>query len=91
MKSACSLSPLLYRKCLCILNEYKCGLMGDYLRLNRLSKFYLFHHNVGGGGGLFPAVNRGLGRDADHSPHLAPRSGTSRSCTFSSPKPLRDV
>jgi hypothetical protein len=31
------------------------------------------------------------GRDADHSPHLVPRSRMSRSCTSSPPKRLHDV
>jgi hypothetical protein len=35
--------------------------------------------------GPFPGGKASLGRDADHSPHLVPRSGMSRSYTFYPP------
>jgi hypothetical protein len=39
----------------------------------------------------FPRGKEWPGRDADHSPHLVPRSGMSRSYTSSPPKRLRDM
>jgi hypothetical protein len=44
-----------------------------------------------GTGGSFPRGKARSGRDADHSPHLVPRSGMSRSYTSSPPKRLRGV
>jgi hypothetical protein len=41
--------------------------------------------------GSFPKGKARPGRDADHSPHLVPRSRMSRSYTSSPPKRLRDV
>jgi hypothetical protein len=42
-------------------------------------------------GGPFPGGKARTGRDADHSPHLVPRSRMSRSYTSSPPKRLHDV
>jgi hypothetical protein len=42
-------------------------------------------------GGTIPGGKARPGRDADHSPHLVPRSGMSRSYTSSPPKRLRGV
>jgi hypothetical protein len=44
-----------------------------------------------GTGGPFPGGKARPGRDADHSPHLVPRSRTSRSYTSSAPKRLHGV
>jgi hypothetical protein len=44
-----------------------------------------------GTGGPFPGAKARLGRDADHSPHLVPRSSMSRSYTSSPPKHLHGV
>jgi hypothetical protein len=44
-----------------------------------------------GTGVLSPGVKARPGRDADHSPHLVPRSWMSRSYTSSPPKRLHDV
>jgi hypothetical protein len=44
-----------------------------------------------GTGGPFPGVKARQGRDADHSPHLVPRSRMSRSYISSPPKRLRGV
>jgi hypothetical protein len=41
-----------------------------------------------GTGGPFPEAKARQGRDADHSPHLVPRSRMSRSYTSSPPKHL---
>jgi hypothetical protein len=42
-------------------------------------------------GSPFPGAKARPGRDADHSPHLVPRSKMNRSYTFSPPKRLRFV
>jgi hypothetical protein len=42
-------------------------------------------YNVYGGGGSFPGGKERPGRNADHSPHLLPRSRMSRSYTSSPP------
>jgi hypothetical protein len=44
-----------------------------------------------GTGGPFPGGKARLRRDADHSPHLVPRSRMSRSYTSSPPKHLHGV
>jgi hypothetical protein len=44
-----------------------------------------------GTGGPFPGGKARPGRDADHSPHLVPRSRMSRSYTFSPHKRLHGV
>jgi hypothetical protein len=44
-----------------------------------------------GTGGPFPGAKAWPGRDADHSPHLVPRSRMSRSYTSSPPRRLRGV
>jgi hypothetical protein len=44
-----------------------------------------------GTGCPFPGGKARLGRDADHSPHVVPRSRMSRSYTFSLPKRLHGV
>jgi hypothetical protein len=44
-----------------------------------------------GTGGPFPGGEERPGRDADHSPHLLPRSWMSRSYTTSPPKRLHGV
>jgi hypothetical protein len=44
-----------------------------------------------GTGGPFPGAKARPGRDADHSPHLVPRSGMSTSYTSSPPKRPRGV
>jgi hypothetical protein len=44
-----------------------------------------------GTGGAFPGGKAWLGRDADHSPHLVPRSWMSRSYTSSPPKRFHGV
>jgi hypothetical protein len=44
-----------------------------------------------GTGGSFPGGKARPGREADHSPHLEPRSWMSRSYTSSLPKRLQGV
>jgi hypothetical protein len=44
-----------------------------------------------GTGAPFPGAKARPGRDADHSPHLLPRSNMSRSYTSSHPKRVRSV
>jgi hypothetical protein len=44
-----------------------------------------------GTGGPFPRTNRGRGVTLTTHPHLIPRSGMSKSCTYSPPKRLRGV